>query len=163
MEIVYLGKNNFKLKVKRGVVSYESGSIVTLTGASAKVPFIITQPGEYEVEGLSVFGYPGEGIVTYVFQLDEIRVMTIEGKVEDKLVDELDTIDVVIVNTDLIGAKELVAMLGKIEPSYVLPYGESERVAGFVKEFEHGSKEQDKLVLVKATISEDLTEVIVLK
>jgi len=163
MEIAYLGKNNFKLKAKRGVLTYESGSNVTLTGASAKVPFSITQPGEYEVEGLSVFGYPGEGVVTYVFQLDEVRVMTIEGKVEDKLIDELDVIDVVIINVDTVAAKELVAMLGKIEPSYVLPYGEAERVAGFVKEFEHGSKEQDKLVLAKATISEDLTEVIVLK
>lgn len=163
MEIAVAGKNGFKLKAKRGTINYESGGSVTLTGASAKVPFVITEPGEYEVEGVSVFGYASESAVTYVFQMDDVRIMTIAAKVEDKLIDELDIIDVAIVDTDNVGAKELVAMLGKIEPSYVIPHGEATRVAAFVKEFEHSSRESDKLVVNKATIPEDLTEVVVLK
>lgn len=161
MEIAYLGKNNFKLKAKKGIATYESGAKVVLTGSSAKAPFTITQPGEYEVEGISVFGYQTEEVPTYVIQLDEVRVMTIEGRIEDKLIDELDVIDVAIVSVET-NPKELVAMLGKIEPSYVVPYGESSAIAAFIKEFEHGSKEMDKLSLTKATISDELTEVVVL-
>src|SRR5579885_2961426 len=83
MEITYLGHSSFKLKGKNGTVvtdPYDSSIGLVLPSTSADIvtvshqhsdhnatqkingttrrqkPFLITDPGEYEVGGISVFG-----------------------------------------------------------------------------------------------------------
>ncbi len=162
MDITAINDKNFRVKAKKGMVVVEDGVKVVMTGNSSKAPFEINQPGEYEVEGMSVFGYPSESANVYVLQIEEVRILTLGSTLSESIVQELDVIDVILLNTDTLNSKDAVELIGKIEPSTVVPYGEQVNVAAFIKNFEHGSRESDKLSIAKATLNSELTEVVVL-
>lgn len=160
MEISYLGKNNFKLKTKSGSALLEPTQL-TMVHKSGGEDFVINEPGEYEIEGISVFGYQTEGSTAYVFQAEDMRVLylgELSQSLSEKNLAELENIDVVIAPPTASG-KELVELVTKIEPYYILPYGEN--VAKFVASYDHGSRSVKSLSLSKLTLPEDLTEVIV--
>lgn len=162
MDITAISRTSFRVKAKKGMVVSEGGTRIVMTGNTSKAPFEISQPGEYEVEGMSVFGYATENDVAYVMQVEDVRILTLGSKLSEAIVQELDVVDVILLNTDSLNSKDAVEMIGKIEPSTVIPYGDSLNVAAFVKDFEHGSKESDKLSIAKATLNTELTEVVVL-
>lgn len=165
MDITYV-KEHWKIKVKKGVVTIDASGRVEIAGPGRTEPFVINAPGEYEVEGISVFGYGlGEGQTAYVVQGEEVRVLwlgELSEKISDKLAEELDTIDAAMVATAGGSVKVVTETVGGIEPSYVLPYGETAKVQEFVKHFEHGSRSAEKLSLSRATIPVEATEVVIL-
>ena len=163
MDITYIEKDGLKLKTKRGSVVIGHDGVATVTGKDAKTPFVISQPGEYEVEGISVFGYGQEGKTLLVVQVEELRVLYVPGltsPINEKLLEDLDSIDVVAAPGEL-EPKIFVQAVGAVEPSYVLPLGESRRDE-LVKLFEHGSREATSLALARATLPQETTEVVVL-
>ncbi len=162
MDISYVGGTNFKLKTKTGVVTTEGSSVTIAHKGGVGEDFRIVAPGEYEVEGISVFGYRADEFTVYVIQAEDIRVLylgELAKSLTEKLVTELENIDVVAVPVDILGSKEAGEVVAKLEPYYVLPYGEG--VAKFVASYEHGSRSVKSLTLSKLTLPEDLTEVIV--
>lgn len=123
--------------------------------------FVITQPGEYEVEGISVFGYKAEDSNVYVIQFEDIRVLYLGNLTKplgEKTITDLENIDVVIIPTDTMPVKEIGEIISKLEPYYVLPYGEM--TEKFIASYEHGSRSVKSLSLSKVSLNEDLTEVI---
>jgi hypothetical protein len=135
---------------------------LVITHKSGGEDFVITEPGEYEVEGISVFGYQVEGTNVYVVQYEDVRALYLDGlskPLDEKVVSELENIDVVMVSTDAMNVKDAVGLVSKIEPYYVLPFGEA--TAKFIAQYEHGSRVVKSLNLSKVTLPEDLTEVIV--
>lgn len=217
MEISYLGHSCFKIKTKTGVVvcdpysksvgfempsvaadlvtvshlQHDDHSAIQTVSASSrrKEPFVITNPGEYEVEGISVFGYPSfhdssEGKerganTVYVIQAEDLRILHLGDlghPLGEKLIEEFESIDVLMIPVGgvyTISAKEAIEVISKIEPTYVLPmhyktdrhdqarFGELAGITEFVGAYEHGSRSVKSLSLTKATLAEDLTEVIV--
>jgi L-ascorbate metabolism protein UlaG (beta-lactamase superfamily) len=161
MDISYLGKDSFKIKAKVGTIVADSAKL-TISHKSGGEDFVITQPGEYEVEGISVFGYKTDSSTIYVIQFEDLRVAYLGdlGKaLSEKSINELENTDVVIVSTDSLPTKDLVEVVAKLEPYYVLPYGE--QVAKFVAAYEHSSRTVKSLNLSKVSLPDDLTEVIV--
>lgn len=162
MDISYLGKHNFKIKTKTGIVTAEAG-VVSIAHKTGNEPdFVISAPGEYEVEGISVFGYQAEGATVYVVQVEDVRILylgALAKPLSEQLITELENIDAVIMNVDSLGVKEAGEVVAKLEPYYVLPYGEG--VEQFVTSYEHGSRSVKSLSLTKLSLPEDLTEVIV--
>lgn len=161
MDISYLGNSSFKIKAKNGTVTAEAKAL-TIAHKSGGDDFVITQPGEYEVEGISVFGYKAEESNVYVIQFEDIRIVylgDLSKPLSEKTIAELENIDVVIVSVDSMPIKDVVDAVSKLEPYYVLPYGEM--TAKFVAAYEHGSRSVKSLNLSKVALPEDLTEVIV--
>lgn len=161
MDISYLGNASYKLKTKNGFVVANEASL-TISHKSGEDDFVITEPGEYEVEGISVFGYKAEESNIYVMQCEDIRILYLGNmtrSLSDKDIANLENIDVVIVNVDMMSIKDIVEIVSKLEPYYVLPFGES--IQKFVASYEHGSRSIKSLNLNKTTLPEDLTEVIV--
>lgn len=164
MEITYLGHSCFKLKGKDGTVvldpydpsvgfmmSNVSGDVVTVShdhpdhNAFAKVkgtarrekPFIVTQPGEYEVGGISVFGSPtyhddnggverGRNIVFTIF-MDQLRICHLGDlghELSDKQKSDIGSIDVLLIPVGghfTIDAEAAVKLINELNPSYVIP------------------------------------------
>lgn len=215
MEISYLGHSCFRVKTKTGVVVMDpygnigslkmptvSADIVTLSHqhsdhnnaaavsgtARRPQPFVIQEPGEYEVEGISVFGYPTyhdakEGAerganTIYVVQAEGLRVLHLGDlghPLSEKLVDELDTVDVLMVPVGgfyTIDAKQAGDVAAQIEPTYVLPmhyrtdrhdektFGEVGGVETFVAAYGHGSRTVKTLSITAQSLPADSTEVI---
>lgn len=162
MDIVRVADKEYRIKGKKGSVISKLGMSVEIQSAGNKTPFVIVEPGEYEVEGISVFAYRVEESLGTLIQVEDVKIFCVAGVMSDSLIDDLDTIDVVMLDVDKIEKKAGAAMLGKIEPSYVIPCGEEGMMAQFVKEFEHTARQTDKLSLSKATMSGDVTDVVIL-
>jgi hypothetical protein len=161
MDISYLGKDSFKIKAKVGTI-VASPVNLTISHKSGGDDFVITQPGEYEVEGISVFGYKTNETNVFVIQFEDLRIAylgNLTKPLSEKSISELENTDVVVASTDTMPVKDLVEVVSKLEPYYVLPYGEN--IAKFVASYEHSSRTVKNLNLSKVSLPEDLTEVIV--
>lgn len=161
MDITYLGDTSFKIKAKTGVVLANAKDL-TISHKSGGDDFVINSPGEYEVEGISVFGYKSEETNIYVIQFEDIRVLylgNLAKPMSEKTITDLENIDVVIAPVDTIAIKDVGEMISKLEPYYVLPFGEMKEK--FVASYEHGSRSVKNLNLSKVSLPADLTEVIV--
>ncbi len=165
MEITYLGHSSFKLKSKQGVVVTDpyasdvgfsmpsvSADIVTvshdhfdhnaLKNVSGTVrrekPFVVQTAGEFEVGGISVFGFEtyhdsvsgaekGKNVI-YVIQIDGVRVLHLGDlghQLAEPLIEELGSIDVLLCPVSgvygILDAKGAVSVIQALEPSYVIP------------------------------------------
>lgn len=186
MDISYLGHAAFKLKGKEAVVVTDpfekkavgfampqvSADLITVshghedhnaikqvTGTSRRAePYVITAPGEYEVNGVGVFGWGsfhddvlgaerGKNTI-FSIMIDGVRIVHLGDlgtSLKDDLVEDLGTIDVLLVPVGgvwTIGAKEAQVVIEQLSPSLVIPMhyrtdehtGEYTQLAG-VEEF----------------------------
>lgn len=161
MDISYLGKNGYKIKAKAGSVVF-NGTNLVISHKSGGDDFVVEYPGEYEVEGISVFGYGSKEEMYFIVQNEDIRIAVLghlANPISEKNLAEMENIDVVIMGVDAMAMKDLTEVVSKLEPYFVLPYGE--QVQKFVASYEHGSKTVKNLPLSKLSMPEDVTEVIV--
>jgi L-ascorbate metabolism protein UlaG (beta-lactamase superfamily) len=169
MEITQLSGTGFRLKTKVATVVLDTTVTVSAKGA----PFVISEPGEYEVEGISIFGYGSKlGSAMYLIHAEGMRVVyvtptavaTPEGKNE-----ELGRVDVMVVpvagaaQEGALDVKAIIKMIETVEPTYIVPYDAGLDVSSFVTAYEHGSKEADSLSVSAASLPTDTTEVVILK
>jgi L-ascorbate metabolism protein UlaG (beta-lactamase superfamily) len=160
MDITYLGHSSFKIKTKTATVvtdpfdskmvgikySATEGEIVTIShdhkdhNVVEKVTGFkkaINGPGEYEISGVSVMGYPsfhdakngeerGKNTI-YIFEAEGLRVAHLGDlghTLSDNLIDEIGDIDVLMIPVGgfyTIGPKEATDIISKIEPYFVIP------------------------------------------
>lgn len=164
MEITYLGHSCFKLKGKQGTVITDpfsseiglempsaSADVVTFshehpdhnnaaavsTTARRKHPFWVNKAGEYEIAGISVFGYQSfhdnsEGKERganniYKIVLDGISVVHLGDlghTLSDSLIEKLGNVDVLLCPVGgevTIDADTAMEIIKDIEPCYVIP------------------------------------------
>jgi L-ascorbate metabolism protein UlaG (beta-lactamase superfamily) len=160
MDITYLGHSSFKIKTKTAAVvtdpfdpkmvglkySGVEGEIVTVSHAHPDHNFVekvngmkkvVQGPGEYEISGVSIWGYNtfhdnhggaerGENTV-YVIEAEGLRLVhlgDIGHLLSDELVDEIGDVDVLMIPVGgffTIGPKEATEIISKIEPYFVIP------------------------------------------
>lgn len=153
MDIQYFGGNAVTITTKKARVVVDDnmvelgkkpiardGDIVLFTGAHGDVPgarLLIGQPGEYEVAGISVYGFAARGhmdeekvktATLYKLMIDDTRILVtghIYPELTEKQLEEIGVIDVMIVpvggngyTLDPIGALKLIK---KVEPKLVIP------------------------------------------
>lgn len=217
MDIIYLGHASFQLKGKRGTVVTDpyhsavgfslpnvSADLVTVshdhpdhnsvdaiaTTARRERPFIVSQPGEYEVAGISVFGIESyhdanqgaeRGTNTiYTILLDDIRICHLGDlghPLSPELVEAIGAVDVVLCPVGgafTISPEQAVEVINTLEPAYAIPmhyktdlhddkvYGELKNLKEFMHEYGMEPQPQAKLHLEKGTLPEE-TELVVLE
>ena len=215
MDITYLGHSSFKIKTKTATVitdpfdpkmvglknSGGEAEIVTvshqhpdhnavgeLTGAKK----VIEGPGEYEVKGVSIIGYPsfhddkkgeerGRNTI-YVFEVEGLRIAHLGDlghTLSDDLVSEMGSIDILMIPVGgdyTIGPKVAVEIASKIDPYFILPmhykvpemnqekFGALEPKETFLKEIGTTVEVLPKFSIKKEDITEgQSTKVIVLE
>lgn len=160
MDITYLGHSSFKIKTKTATVITDpfdpktvglklagaEGEIVTVShnhsdhNATQKVSGvqkIVQGPGEYEIKGVSIMGYPsfhdnkqggerGKNTI-YVFETEGLRVVHLGDlghSLSDEFVSEIGAVDILMIpvgGTFTLGPKEAVEVANKIDPYYIIP------------------------------------------
>jgi L-ascorbate metabolism protein UlaG (beta-lactamase superfamily) len=149
-----------------------------------RVPFVINGPGEYEVSGIFVQGFPsvsnyggGEKVNTiYVFEIDSIRVAYFgaisENNLGSDIKEAMGDIDIVVVpigGKDVLDASTAYKLAVKREPKLIIPMhfdkvGEKDSLKTFLKEAgDEKSKPLDKLTIKRKDLLGKEGEVIVLK
>ncbi len=215
MDITYYGHSAFKLKGKTGTVVTDpyhkdigfslpslTADMVTISHdhsdhnaqelisgtARRDKPFIVTQPGEYEVGGISVFGTrthhddkAGEerGINTvFTIFIDEITVCHLGDlghELTNEQISEIGAIDVLLCPVGgffTIDAKTAVKNILMLEPSYVIPmhyrtpqhaelFKDVQTIEDFLKEYGMTPTPQSRLTVEKGKMPEE-TELVVL-
>ncbi len=216
MEITYLGHSCFKLKGKSGTVitdPYDSSIGLVLPKSSADIitvshqhsdhnstqkiagttkrpkPFIVQDPGEYEIGGISVFGTAsyhddkkGEerGVNTiFTVLIDDLMVCHLGDlghELNDEQLQELGTIDVLLIPVGghyTIDPKTAIKVIQQIEPTYIIPmhYQTSQHgklfadvlpIDAFLKAYGKSPTPQPKLVVDKTKLPEE-AELVVLQ
>jgi L-ascorbate metabolism protein UlaG (beta-lactamase superfamily) len=219
MEIIYLGHSAFKLKGKTATLvtdPYEkklvgfampkvSADIVTVShqhedhNAASRVggtarrqkPYLIEAPGEYEVNGIGVFGWGsfhdasqgkdrGKNTM-YSIMIDGINVCHLGDlghTLDDDQIQGLGIVDVLLIPVGgfyTIGPDKAAEVIQQLQPTWVIPMHYKtmahdtqafEKVLGleaFLKEMgEEATIEKEKLV-IKAGDTREETEIVVLK
>lgn len=216
MTVTYHGHSAFKLKGKRGTVVTDpytaaigfelpslSADIVTVShdhfdhNAASSVrgtarrehPFLITQPGEYELGGISVFGVQsfhdasqgaerGKNTI-FTILLDDVRICHL-GDLGHELTDEqrefIGGVDVLLCpvgGSFTIDPQTAIKVIRALEPSIVVPmhyhtdrhdpkvFADVQPVGAFLKEYGVEVQAEAKLEVEKESLPEE-TEVVVL-
>jgi L-ascorbate metabolism protein UlaG (beta-lactamase superfamily) len=153
-----------------------------------KETYLIDKPGEYEVQGIMVFGMPvltdGKLGIAYYIHAEEVGILHLGGlakKPKNGLLEDLSRVDVFLAPVGgmfSLDAKSSREIAKSIEPSYVVPINYSvkgmpaelsaglAKVDEFLKEMQvKGSAEEPKLKIKKTQIRDEgdvKTEVVVL-
>ncbi len=215
MDITYLGHSSFKIKTKSATIvtdpfdpkmvglkfSGVEAEIVTSShdhGDHNAAPLVtgikkvVEGPGEYEISGVSIMGYPsfhdneqgaqrGKNTI-YVIEVDGLRLCHLGDlghALSEDMVGEIGDIDILMIPVGgefTIGPKEAVGIIGKIEPFFVIPmhyqeaglnpdqFAKLEPVETFLKESGLTTETLPKFSVKKEDIMEDQnTKVIVLE
>ncbi|PJE64515.1 MAG: hypothetical protein COU90_01585 [Candidatus Ryanbacteria bacterium CG10_big_fil_rev_8_21_14_0_10_43_42] len=127
----------------------------TLTGN----PFLITDPGEYEVKGITIEGMAGELATLYTIEWEGMRLCHLGPIGTAKLSDEIrafigtpDVLFVPVGGSNSITASEAATIVTQIEPRIIIPMyyalpGLSlplDAPDAFIKEFGEGTKPEEK-------------------
>ncbi|MCR4264305.1 MAG: MBL fold metallo-hydrolase [Candidatus Roizmanbacteria bacterium] len=212
MEIKYLGHSSFRIRGKDAVIITDpfdqkmvglaypktEAQVVTIShehadhNALERVggdPVVVRGPGEYEVQGVRIYGYKtfhddkngGErGVNTvYLIVLDGIRILhcgDLGHTLSDSLFDEIGDVDILIIpvgGTYTINAKQAASVVKQIEPLIVIPmhyqvpgmtdsFSDLQTVDIFAKELDKDVKPEEKLVITRDKFPQDL-ELVVLQ
>jgi len=202
MEVTYLGHSSFKFRGKSVTVvtdpydpeyvglkypkteadivtvshNHPDHNFISIVGGG---PFVISQPGEYEIKGVSIFGFSsyhddkqgaerGKNII-YLIEVDVFRICHLGDlgeRLSSELIEEIGTADILCIPVGgkvTLGTNEAVELTAQIEPSIVLPMhfnlpGINQKIFGDlnpVDEFLSKMEVEDKTVLDKLSISKD--------
>lgn len=162
MEISFFKDKSFKLKGR-------TASVITLAPGfrveeDKKAKMDITEPGEYEVSGVSIIGISSKEGSVFVLEMDGLRIAFL-GKDYDGLSDEkvsqLGSIDIVIIEVGE-NLKEALRVVSAIDPYYILPFSKSGSTDSFLSESGISVEKTDKFSIKKEEILEDQGSKIIL-
>ncbi|HPV70563.1 MAG TPA: MBL fold metallo-hydrolase [Candidatus Magasanikbacteria bacterium] len=177
-----LPKSDLPRNLKSDLVLLTNGkeNTITLSGE----PFIISTPGEYEIQGVMVYAFqvPTENekdkpqlIFHFETELMSLTFLgAFQGKLTDEMIDKLGLVDIVLLpvgGKNVLSADEANNLVGQIEPRVVIPHSFSlpnkndgyEPVDKFAKLL--GQKDGEwlpKLKIVKRDLPQEETKLVLL-
>ncbi len=212
MQIHYFGLSSFKITTKEAVVitdpfDKESGllpprgvadiiilseklnKLYSSTSGFAGEPFLINDPGDYDLKGVTVTGIPlkqggdetKDGKPRYVtavlIEAEDMRILNLthirEFTMKSDDLESLGEIDILILpvgGNSVMTAKDASKIAHEIEPKIVIPshYATDglalpyEKVDGFIKEMGGKSENMEKLLIKKKDLPMDQMKIITL-
>ncbi len=205
MQIQYFGLSSFKISTKLATIitdpfNKDSGltpprgaaDILILAQKNSKLysavsgisggHFDITDPGEYDIKGVTVTGIPlkqeNKYITIFLIESEDIRILNLthikEFNLTENELEELGDIDILILpvgGNTVLSASAAGKVINEVEPKIVIPshYKTKELILDlesldkFIKEMGGKKEEMDKLTLKKKDLPEEGTKVVVLE
>lgn len=205
MQIQYFGFTSFRIQTKlatvitdpfdrktgltppRGsadilVLGEKNNTLVTAKSGISGSPFLVEDPGEYDIKGVTITGIPlkhEKGFVTvYLLESEDIKILNLthikQFSMKEEELESLGEIDILIVPVgggEYMSASDAAKVVNEIEPRIVIPslYAteglsvEAEKLDKFVKEMGGKSEEMEKLVLKKKDLVFEETKLIILQ
>jgi L-ascorbate metabolism protein UlaG (beta-lactamase superfamily) len=205
MQIQYFGLSSFKITTKdavtitdpfhkdsgltppRGaadilVLSQKDKSLYSATSGISGEPFLMDDPGEYDVKGVTVTGIPlkqEEGYVSvFLIESEDIRILNLthikEWNMKESEIEELGEIDILILpvgGNTVLSASQAAKVVNEIEPKIVIPSHykmdnlilDLDGLEKFIKEMGGKSEEMEKLTIKKKELTEENIKVVVLQ
>lgn len=168
---------NFKIHKQGADIIVSSNTRPEIAKVVSGSPFIITEPGEYEVKSVYIHGRSWNGHTLYLITTEDITLACI-GPVKMKelsgkqleLIEGVDMLIVPVGGGPTCSAKEAVQVINQIEPRIVIPsyYKLSgskglSPISAFLKEYSAPHEEVEKLKINKKDLIQEDTRVVILK
>lgn len=210
MQIHYFGLSSFKITTKdatvitdpfdkesgltppRGaadivILSEKKNPLYSATSGISGEPFLVNDPGEYDLKGVTVTGIPlkqddgkdgkGRYVTAVLIESEDIRILKLnhirEFNMKEDDVESLGEIDILILpvgGNSVMTAKDAEKVMNEIEPKIVIPSHYQtpglklpyEKVEGFIKETGGKSETMDKLLIKKRDLTPEMTKRIII-
>jgi L-ascorbate metabolism protein UlaG (beta-lactamase superfamily) len=205
MQIQYFGLSSFKITTKeatiitdpfhkdsgltppRGaadilILAQKDKSLYSAESGISGERFDITDPGEYDVKGVTVTGVPlkqdDAHITAYLIESEDIRILNLthikDFNMKEEELEELGDIDILILpvgGNTVLSASAAAKIVSEVEPKVVIPSHykmkdlilDLDGLEKFIKEMGGKKEEMDKLTLKKKDLQEEGTKIIVLE
>lgn len=205
MQIQYFGLSSFKITTKEAVIITDpfhkdsgltpprgAADVLILAEKNSKLyssisgisgeHFDITDPGEYDVKGVTVTGIPlkqeGKYVTVFLIESEDIRILNLthihEFNMKEDELESLGDIDILILpvgGNTVMSASVASKAVNEIEPKIVIPshYKMKELISDldslekFVKEMGGKKEEMEKLMIKKKELTEEGTKLIILE
>jgi len=205
MQIQYFGLSSFKITTKeatiitdpfhkdsgltppRGaadilILAQKNSKLYSATSGISGEHFDITDPGEYDVKGVTVTGIPlkqeDKYITIYLIESEDMRILNLthikEFNLKEDELEELGEIDILILpvgGNTVMSASAASKAVNEIEPKIVIPshykmkdlISDLDSLDKFIKEMGGKKEEMDKLTVKKKDLPEEGTKVVVLE
>lgn len=205
MQIQYFGLSSFKITTKEATIITDpfhkdsgltpprgAGDILILAEKNKKLysadsgisgeHFDITDPGEYDVKGVTVTGIPlkqeNKYITVFLIESEDIRILNLthikEWNMKEDEIEELGDIDILILpvgGNTVLSASAASKVVSEVEPKIVIPshYKMADLILDldskdkFVKEMGGKKEEMDKLTIKKKDLQEEGTKLVILE
>ncbi len=164
------------------ILSEKSNPLYSATSGFSGNPFIIPDPGEYDLKGVTVAGIPLEQgdkhITVYLIESEDIKILDLghikEFNMKEDEVESLGEIDILILPVGghfVLDASSAAKAVNEIEPKMVIPSHyhmeglktPAEKLDTFIKEMGGKSESMDKIIVKKKDLSGEGTRIIVLE
>ena len=211
MQIHYFGLSSFKIVTKdatvitdpfdkesgltppRGaadilILSEKLNKLYSATSGISGDPFLINDPGDYDLKGVTVTGIPlkqddgkdgkGRYVSAILIEAEDIRILDLthirEFNMKEDDLEDLGEIDILILpvgGNSVMAAKDASKVAHEIEPKIIIPshYATEglklpyEKVDGFTKEMGGKSEPMEKLLIKKKDLDPEKTQVVILE
>lgn len=146
-----------------------------------KEPFIINGPGEYEVDGIFVYGFPSEGAdgqinTIFTTEIENIRLCHLGGlknpSLDPQVIEDIGVVDVLfvpVIGGPVLLPKEAAKLAASFEPKIIIPLmheagTEEEELKIFAKEIGASlESRQDRLTIKRKDLEGKEGEVVILQ
>ncbi len=202
MQIHYFGVSSFKVITKeatvitdpfdkktgltppRGaadilVLSEKDNAMYSAISGVSGDPFLMNDPGEYDVKGVTVTGLPvkqedGRFVTAFLIESEDIKILNLSHiknfSLKEGELEALGQIDILIIPVgggDVLEPSTASKIVNDIEPKIVIPShyqasGTNNKLDSFVKEMGGKKEELDKLMLKKKDLGEEGIKLVVL-
>lgn len=205
MQIQYFGLSSFKITTKlatiitdpfhkdsgltppRGaadilILAQKNSKLYTAVSGVSGEHFDITDPGEYDIKGVTVTGIPlkqeDKYITIFLIESEDIRILNLthikEFNLTENELEELGEIDILILpvgGNTVLSASAASKAVNEIEPKIIIPSHykmpgliiDVDDLNKFIKEMGGKKEEMEKLTLKKKDLPEEGTKVVVLE
>jgi len=205
MQIQYFGLSSFKITTKEATVitdpfdkksgltpprgaadvlilAEKTNSLYSATSGISGEPFLIDDPGEYDIKGVTVSGIPlkqGDGYITvYLIESEGIRLLNLThikdfNMKEDELEDlgEIDILILPVGEGNVLDAARASKVVNEVEPKIVIPSHykipglslDADKLEKFVKEMGGKVETMDKLTIKKKELINESVRAITLE
>ncbi len=205
MQLQYFGLSSFKITTKEatlitdpfhkdsGLLPPRGGTdILVLAEKNKKLysavsgisgeRFDVTDPGEYDIKGVTVTGIPlkqeNRYITVFLIESEDIRILNLthikEFNMKEDEVEALGDIDILIVpvgGNTVLSASQAAKVVNEIEPKIVIPSHykmkdlilDLDSLEKFIKEMGGKKEDMEKLSIKKKELQEEGTKVVVLE
>jgi L-ascorbate metabolism protein UlaG (beta-lactamase superfamily) len=205
MQIQYFGLSSFKITTKeatiitdpfhkdsgltspRGaadilILAEKNSKLYSSTSGISGEHFDITDPGEYDVKGVTVTGIPlkqeGKYITAFLIESEDIRILNLthihEFNLKEDELEELGDIDILILpvgGNTVLSASAAAKVVNEVEPKIVIPshykmkdlISDLDSLDKFVKEMGGKKEEMEKLTIKKKELQEEGVKLVILE
>lgn len=164
------------------VLADKKNPLYSASGSLSGEPFFISDPGEYDVKGITVTGLPlkqdGRYITTFLLECEDIKILNLThikefNMTEDEL-ESLGEIDILILpvgGESVMDAGLASKVVNQVDPKIIIPSHykipglttEANPIDKFIKEMGGKSESMEKLLIKKKDLNTEEVKVIVLE